>query len=281
MKKLSIFIISGLILFSCGIKNLTEIKEKLKNPKSLCLYNDGILISNTFGNSEIGYFSLLKNRKNEELISGTVIAAATAIKNNYFFAANYDKITVYNLNDAKIVTEISIDIPTDSIMDYVEISDLLVAGGTLFISTEIGIIYLLNIENPENIDKNTLFPYVTTIKNPSAMLMIDYHLFIGSSSENADENGLYMIDDLSNPAPRKMFFDDAQIYSMILSKDKTKIIFTDFLQNGKLGFYTFETNEVTYKTVADTTSTLGDLLYYQDKLYVCDSANDRILILEE
>jgi hypothetical protein len=284
LKILTLFL--AIFVVSCS-KSITK---NIENPFGLCQYNGGLLISNwhqsdyALSNSKLekknGFISYLKNGKNKILISKgkLILPAAMAVKNDYLFVADLNRIVVFDLrNPENQIDEIFFQ------QSEIMISDLLISGKTLFISVRnLNKIYLLDIENPENINHSSLLPYIE-IQSPSALLMAEYHLFIATNSLDEmlkDDNSIFIIDDLTNPVLRKLTHHSTLYHSMIFSEDRTQIIFIDYANHGHIGTFTFGNSEVSYKKISDENSCFTDLILFNNNLYINDLINREVVVKE-
>ena len=281
LKTLTFFL--TIFLISCS-KSITK---NIENPFGFCEYNGGLLISNwnqsdyALSNKKLskknGFISYFKDGKNKVLIKkgNLILPTAMAVKNDYLFVADLNRIVVFDLKNP----ENQIDEFVFS-QDKIEISDLLVMDDALFIPVRnLNEIYILNISDPKNIGK-TLFTYIE-IQSPSALLMVDYHLFIATNSYNEnfiDENSIFMIEDMDNPNPQKLTHHSTLYQGMTFSADGTQILFTDYANNGQIGKFTFTTGEISYQKIGDENSYFTDLILFDNKLYINDISNKQVII---
>jgi hypothetical protein len=286
LKPIKILLFFSAILLAACSKSITK---NIENPFGFCQYNGGLLISNwnqsdyALHNNKLnkknGFISYLKNGKNRILIKkgDLFLPTGMAVKEDYLFVADLNRIVIFDLkNDNRKVDEIYFQ------QEEILIPDLLVAGNALFIAVRnLNKIYILNIENPENIDHSSLLPYIE-IHSPSALLMSDYHLFISTNSiedKYKDENSIFIVDDLSLPAPRKLTHHSTLYQGMTFSADRMKILFTDYANHGQTGSLTFETGEISYQKAGDENSCFTDLVIFDSKLYISDLINKAILVI--
>jgi len=282
--KIKIFALLLMIfLVSCS----NSITKNIKSPFGFCEYNGGLLISNwnqsdyAISSNKLskknGFISYFKDGKNNVLIKkgNLILPTAMAVKGDYLFVADLNRIVVFDLqNPENQIDEIVFW------QDEILISDLLVSDNALFIPVRnLNIIYVLDISDPKHI-KSLLLPYVE-IQSPSSLLMVDYHLFIATNSydENfIDENSIFLIDDLQNPNPQKLTHYSTLYQGMTFSADKTKILFTDYANHGQIGSFTFETGEISYKKISDGNSCFTDIMLLNNKLYISDLINKKVII---
>lgn len=283
--KIKITVLFFAMFFVSCSKSITK---NIENPFGFCEYNGGLLISNwnqsdyAMINNKLskknGFISYFKDGKNKVLIKkgNLILPTAMAVKNDYLFVADLNRIVVFDLqNPENQIGEIVFP------QEEIQISDLLILDDALFIPVRnLNGIYILNIENPANIGNAALLPYVK-IHSASALLMVDYHLFIATNSydENfIDENSIFIIDDLQNPNPQKLTHHSTLYQGMTFSADGTKILFTDYANHGQIGSFTFETGEVSYKKISDENSCFTDLIILDNKLYISDIINRKVII---
>ena len=286
-KIIKIFAIFSVIFFVSCSKSITR---NIESPYGLCEYNGGLLISNwnqpddALSNNRLskknGFISYFKDGKNKILIKkgSLFLPTVMTVINDWLFVADLNRIVVFNLlNPENQIDEIVFS-------QNETISDLLILGKTLFISVKNqNTIYILNISEPENINKTTLFPYIE-IHSPSAMLAVDYHLFISTNSLDEkfkEENSIFIIDDLQNPAPRKLTHNSTLYQAMTFSADGSQILFTDYANHGQIGALTFETGEISYQKISDENCCFSDLLMLNNKLYISDLINKEVIVKEE
>jgi len=277
LKTLALF--STIFLVSCS----NSITKNIENPFGLCEYNGGLLISNwnqsdyALANNNLskknGFISYFKDGKNKILIKKgkLILPTAMAVKDDYLFVADLNRIVVFDLkNPDNQIDEIVFS------QDKIEISDLLIMDNTLFIPVRnLNTIYVLNIADPMHI-KQLLFPYLE-IQSPSALLVVDYHLFIATNALN-EENSIFMVEDMNDPNPQKLTHHSTLYQAMTFSADGTQIFFTDYANNGQIGTFTFTTGEVSYKKISDKNSCFTDLLMLDNKLYISDIVNRKVII---
>jgi hypothetical protein len=275
MKKYIVFTLIITVFCSCGNKEV--ITKNIKFPYDFCPYNNGLLISNFGGDTlnyantqPTGFISHYKNGRTEILIAPSGVLHSPkglAVKQDYLFVADVGKIVVFSLASKQVIDQIVFP-QCDSL-----VNDLLILGETLFISvTNSNKIYLLNIENPENIDHSSLLEYVY-VELPKTLLEADYHLFIASRE-------IYLIDDLNNPALRTLTSETFDYQGICFSEDKTQLLFTDNSKSNQIGVLNFEDGEIVYRKVKNSSSNseLISLIYFDNKLFISDLINNKILI---
>ena len=282
---LKIFVFFLTIFFvSCS----QSITKNIENPFGFCEYNGGLLISNwnqtdyALSNSKLtkknGFISYFKDGKNKILIKkgNLILPTAMAVKDDYLFVADLNRIVVFDLKN-----------PDNQIDEFVFsqeeilISDLLIVDNTLFIPVRnLNEIYILNVSDPSNIDRSSFFLYLE-IQSPSALLVVDYHLFIATNSYNEkfiDENSIFLVEDINNPVPQKLTHHSTLYQGMTLSADGTQILFADYANHGKIGTLTFTTGEVSYQKISDENSCFTDLILLDNKLYINDLINQKVIV---
>jgi hypothetical protein len=281
LKILTLFL--TIFLVSCS----NTITRNIKNPFGFCEYNGGLLISNwnqsdyALANNNLskknGFISYFKDGKNKILIKkgNLILPTAMAVKDDYLFVADLNRIVVFDLkNPDNQIDEIVFQ------QEEILISDLLVMDNTLFIPVRnLNQIYVLNISDPEHI-KALIFPYLE-IQSPSALLVVDYHLFIATNSYDEkfiDENSIFMVEDMNNPNPQKLTHHSTLYQAMTFSADGTQILFADYANHGQIGTFTFATGEISYQKISDANSCFTDLLMLDNKLYISDIINRKVII---
>jgi len=276
-----------IFLVSCS----NSITRNIENPFGLCEYNGGVLISN-WNQSDYamsynklskknGFISYFKDGKNKVLIKkgNLILPTAMAVKDDYLFVADLNRIVVFDLKNPKN----QIDEFVFS-QEEILISDLLIFYDVLFIPVRnLNQIYVLNISNPKNINRSSLMPYLD-IQSPSALLVADYHLFIATNSYDEkfiDENSIFMVEDMNNPNPQKLTHHSTLYQAMTFSADGTQILFADYANHGQIGTFTFATGEISYQKISDKNSCFTDLLMLDNKLYINDIINRKVIIKEQ
>ena len=244
---------------------------------SVCPYQDGLLISN-WGTDSInplnqegkGYIAFHKEGVTSILIpaDGTLSAPkGMAVKDDYLFVADVNKVVVYNLNETSGQPQV---IPFPEGNDFV--SDVVIVGNVLLASvTNTSSIYALDISNLAHIDVGSLAVYAV-VPGATSLCVSDYHLFIGSSTtygEPTEFNVIYMIDDLSNPVAQPMTHRIGQYQDLALTPDGESLYFID--KNSKeLGRLEFATGVVDFIAVPMKWQSPSSLVWWNDQFVIAD-----------
>ena len=280
---ISIAIMTITLIWSC--KSPNKITANLQHPFGMVEYNGGLLISNLgkdidyFSESPNGFITYYKDGKSEIKIKhGGVLFApkGMAIKDHFLFVADLGKVAVFDLTgDCQLVDQIQIP-QADAF-----VSDVMVLGGTLFISiTNYNKIYLLNIENPNKIDHSSLLEYLE-VPYPSTIRATGEYVFISSNSFDGtpfDDKIIHIIDNLSSPSLRPIIHTEGDYQAMVFSPEGTRLIFSDMTKNGQIGNIVFETGEYIYETIGADNSQFTSMIIIGNKLFVCDITNSQVLI---
>lgn len=285
MKKIVLVLGIMTLLVACG-KEGNEITRNLKYPFAMCSYDGGILISNFGGDTlnyynteQKGFISFFKDGKNSVIIepqSGLYSPKGMAIKDNCLFVADVNRVTVFNLAERKKIDEIPF--PQGDAF----VSDVLIAGSTMFISvTNYNKIYLLNVDNPKQIDHSSLLEYLE-IPYPSSLKMMGEYLFVSSNSFNSaqyDDKIIHIIDNLNSPSIRPIIHEPGDYQGLEFSPSKTRLIFCNREMKGYLGNIVFENGQHYYDLITDNPNALlNGVLLFEDKLYISDLYNSKIFI---
>ena len=250
---------------------------------SVCPYQEGLLISN-WGTDSInplnqegkGYIAFHKEGITSILIpaDGTLSAPkGMAVKDDYLFVADVNKVVVYNLNETSDQPQV-ISFPEGN--DFV--SDVAIVGNVLLAAvTNTSSIYALDISNLAHIDVGSLAVYAV-VPGATSLCVSDYHLFIGSSTtygEPTEFNVIYMIDDLSNPVPQAIMHRIGQYQDLALTPDGESLYFID--KNSKeLGRLEFATGVVDFIGVPMKWQTPSSLVWWNDQFVIADRSMSTI-----
>ena len=250
---------------------------------SVCPYQEGLLISN-WGTDSInplnqegkGYIAFHKEGVTSILIpaDGTLSAPkGMAVKDDYLFVADVNKVVVYNLNETSGQPQV---IPFPEGNDFV--SDVAIVGNVLLAAvTNTSSIYALDISNPAQIDVGSLAIYAV-VPGATSLCVSDYHLFIGSSTtygEPTEFNVIYMIDDLSNPVAQPITHRIGQYQDLALTSDGESLYFID--KNSKeLGRLEFATGVVDFIGVPMKWQSPSSLVWWHDQFVIADKSMSTI-----
>ena len=250
---------------------------------SVCPYQEGLLISN-WGTDSInplnqegkGYIAFHKEGITSILIpaDGTLSAPkGMAVKDDYLFVADVNKVVVYNLNETSDQPQV-ISFPEGN--DFV--SDVAIVGNVLLAAvTNTSSIYALDISNLAHIDVGSLAVYAV-VPGATSLCVSDYHLFIGSSTtygEPTEFNVIYMIDDLSNPVAQPMTHRIGQYQDLALTPDGESLYFID--KNSKeLGRLEFATGVVDFIGVPMKWQNPSSLVWWNDQFVIADRSMSTI-----
>lgn len=271
--------------------NGAPITENLRFCESVLPYDGGLLIAN-FGtktldatNTGLGYITYYKDGRNQLLIpadGNLTQPRGMGLFQDYLFVACLNSIVVYNLNNLTEEPQIILFPEDDLIVNDIAINN----GGTLFASvSNTGRVYILNIQNPENIDVKSLMRYVE-ITGANGLVLDGRHLYIASynpEGEPTDDNVLYVLDDVSNPTDvRHLTGIPGQYDGLALSPDGTLLFFTDWSNEGRVGYIRFENGEITYLP-SDGIVGPADLCVWNSDLCVPDLVNSTVVrfLIEE
>lgn len=264
--------------------NGAAITEQLRFCESVCPYEGGLLIAN-FGTQALGdnatglgFITYYKEGVNKVIIpaDGHLTAPrGMGVFQDHLFICSTNAIVVYNLRNLEQEPQ-TILFPEEDLM----VNDLVInSGGTLFASvSNTGRIYILAIQDPDNIDVNTLRPYVE-IPGANGLCLEGRHLYVASFNPDGEpglDNVLYVLDDVSNPADiRHLSTTPGQYDGLALSPDHTLLFFTDWSNGGQIGYLRFETSEITYLP-SDGIDGPADLCVFGNQLCVPDLVNSTI-----
>ena len=265
-----------LAMMAC-VREKDVLTRNLQICYSVCPYQDGLLISN-WGTDSInplnqegkGYIAFHKEGVTSILIpaDGTLSAPkGMAVKDDYLFVADVNKVVVYNLNETSDQPQV-ISFPEGN--DFV--SDVAIVGNVLLAAvTNTSSIYALDISNLAHIDVGSLAVYAV-VPGATSLCVSDYHLFIGSSTtygEPTEFNVIYMIDDLSNPVAQPMTHRIGQYQDLALTPDGESLYFID--KNSKeLGRLEFATGVVDFIAVPMKWQSPSSLVWWNDQFVIAD-----------
>ena len=265
-----------LAMMAC-VREKDVLTRNLQICYSVCPYQDGLLISN-WGTDSInplnqegkGYIAFHKEGVTSILIpaDGTLSAPkGMAVKDDYLFVADVNKVVVYNLNETSDQPQV-ISFPEGN--DFV--SDVAIVGNVLLAAvTNTSSIYALDISNPAHIDVGSLAVYAV-VPGATSLCVSDYHLFIGSSTtygEPTEFNVIYMIDDLSNPVAQPMTHRIGQYQDLALTPDGESLYFID-KNSDKLGRLEFATGVVDFIAVPMKWQSPSSLVWWNDQFVIAD-----------
>lgn len=271
-----------LAMMAC-VREKDVLTRNLQICYSVCPYQDGLLISN-WGTDSInplnqegkGYIAFHKEGVTSILIpaDGTLSAPkGMAVKDDYLFVADVNKVVVYNLNETSGQPQV---IPFPEGNDFV--SDVVIVGNVLLASvTNTSSIYALDISNLAHIDVGSLAVYAV-VPGATSLCVSDYHLFIGSSTtygEPTEFNVIYMIDDLSNPVAQPMTHRIGQYQDLALTPDGESLYFID-KNSDKLGRLEFATGVVDFIGVPMKWQTPSSLVWWNDQFVIADRSMSTI-----
>ena len=271
-----------LAMMAC-VREKDVLTRNLQICNSVCPYQDGLLISN-WGTDSIdplnregkGYIAFHKEGVTSILIpaDGTLSAPkGMAVKDDYLFVADVNKVVVYNLNETSDQPQV-ISFPEGN--DFV--SDVAIVGNVLLAAvTNTSSIYALDISNLAHIDVGSLAVYAV-VPGATSLCVSDYHLFIGSSTtygEPTEFNVIYMIDDLSNPVAQPMTHRIGQYQDLALTPDGESLYFID--KNSKeLGRLEFATGVVDFIAVPMKWQSPSSLVWWNDQFVIADRSMSTI-----
>ena len=271
-----------LAMVAC-VREKDVLTRNLQICNSVCPYQDGLLISN-WGTDSIdplnregkGYIAFHKEGVTSILIpaDGTLSAPkGMAVKDDYLFVADVNKVVVYNLNETSDQPQV-ISFPEGN--DFV--SDVAIVGNVLLAAvTNTSSIYALDISNLAHIDVGSLAVYAV-VPGATSLCVSDYHLFIGSSTtygEPTEFNVIYMIDDLSNPVAQPMTHRIGQYQDLALTPDGESLYFID-KNSDKLGRLEFATGAVDFIAVPMKWQSPSSLVWWHDQFVIADKSMSTI-----
>ena len=282
--RLKLFLILVVALFLCScVREKDVLTRNLQICYSVCPYQDGLLISN-WGTDSInplnqegkGYIAFHKEGITSILIpaDGTLSAPkGMAVKDDYLFVADVNKVVVYNLNETSGQPQV-ISFPEGN--DFV--SDVVIVGNVLLASvTNTSSIYALDISNLAHIDVGSLAVYAV-VPGATSLCVSDYHLFIGSSTtygEPTEFNVIYMIDDLSNPVAQPITHRIGQYQDLALTSDGESLYFID-KNSDKLGRLEFATGVVDFIGVPMKWQSPSSLVWWNNQFVIADRSMSTI-----
>jgi len=265
------------------VREKDVLTRNLQICNSVCPYQDGLLITN-WGIDSIdplnsegkGYIAFHKEGVTSILIpaDGTLSAPkGMAVKDDYLFVADVNKVVVYNLNETSGQPQV---IPFPEGNDFV--SDVVIVGNVLLASvTNTSSIYALDISNLAHIDVGSLAVYAV-VPGATSLCVSDYHLFIGSSTtygEPTEFNVIYMIDDLSNPVAQPITHRIGQYQDLALTSDGESLYFID-KNSDKLGRLEFATGVVDFMAVPMKWQNPSSLVWWHDQFVIADKSMSTI-----
>ena len=265
-----------LAMVAC-VREKDVLTRNLQICNSVCPYQDGLLITN-WGTDSIdplnsegkGYIAFHKEGVTSILIpaDGTLSAPkGMAVKDDYLFVADVNKVVVYNLNETSDQPQV-ISFPEGN--DFV--SDVAIVGNVLLAAvTNTSSIYALDISNLAHIDVGSLAVYAV-VPGATSLCVSDYHLFIGSSTtygEPTEFNVIYMIDDLSNPVAQPITHRIGQYQDLALTPDGESLYFID-KNSDKLGRLEFATGVVDFIAVPMKWQSPSSLVWWNDQFVIAD-----------
>ena len=271
-----------LAMMAC-VREKDVLTRNLQICYSVCPYQDGLLISN-WGTDSInplnqegkGYIAFHKEGVTSILIpaDGTLSAPkGMAVKDDYLFVADVNKVVVYNLNETSDQPQV-ISFPEGN--DFV--SDVAIVGNVLLAAvTNTSSIYALDISNLAHIDVGSLAVYAV-VPGATSLCVSDYHLFIGSSTtygEPTEFNVIYMIDDLSNPVAQPITHRIGQYQDLALTSDGESLYFID-KNSDKLGRLEFATGAVDFIAVPMKWQSPSSLVWWHDQFVIADKSMSTI-----
>ena len=271
-----------LAMVAC-VREKDVLTRNLQICNSVCPYQDGLLITN-WGTDSIdplnsegkGYIAFHKEGVTSILIpaDGTLAAPkGMAVKDDYLFVADVNKVVVYNLNETSDQPQV-ISFPEGN--DFV--SDVAIVGNVLLAAvTNTSSIYALDISNLAHIDVGSLAVYAV-VPGATSLCVSDYHLFIGSSTtygEPTEFNVIYMIDDLSNPVAQPMTHRIGQYQDLALTPDGESLYFID-KNSDKLGRLEFATGAVDFIAVPMKWQSPSSLVWWHDQFVIADKSMSTI-----
>ena len=271
-----------LAMVAC-VREKDVLTRNLQICNSVCPYQDGLLITN-WGTDSIdplnsegkGYIAFHKEGVTSILIpaDGTLAAPkGMAVKDDYLFVADVNKVVVYNLNETSDQPQV-ISFPEGN--DFV--SDVAIVGNVLLAAvTNTSSIYALDISNLAHIDVGSLAVYAV-VPGATSLCVSDYNLFIGSSTtygEPTEFNVIYMIDDLSNPVPQAITHRIGQYQDLALTPDGESLYFID-KNSDKLGRFEFATGAVDFIAVPMKWQSRSSLVWWHDQFVIADKSMSTI-----
>ncbi|GEM_PF-3072584 len=271
-----------LAMMAC-VREKDVLTRNLQICYSVCPYHDGLLIAN-WGTDSIdplsregkGYIAFHKEGVTSILIpaDGTLSAPkGMAVKDDYLFVADFNQVVVYNLNK---ITAQPQQIPFPEGHDFV--SDVAIIGNVLLVAvTNNSTIFALDISNLAHVDVGSLAIYAI-VPGATSLCVVDYHLFIGSSTTYGDPtefNVIYMIDDLSNPVPQPITHRVGQYQDLTLTPDRESLYFID-RNSSKLGRLEFSTGIINFIDVPMQWQSPSSLIWWNNQFVISDRVMNTI-----
>jgi len=281
-----------LAFFICltGCKSETKsISENLRFCEAILNYNNYILCANfgdkhgdTYNQEGKGYITIYNGKDNSVLIpaDGNLSAPkGMAIKNNYLFIADVQKVVIYDLEHLSLPPR-TIKMPAKEIL----VTDVAVMGDVLFIAVvNTGNIYILDITDPNSINESTLAVYVNI---PGANVMCttnEYKLYIGSSplanKLPIEDNVLYVIDDIMQPMPKKLIHDIGAYTGIVVSPAKQTLYFIDVKHN-IIGGLSLKNGKIKKMPMKKHIDHQNKICLFNRELYVTDFENQTVLTFD-
>lgn len=274
------------LLFSACHRETDTLTNNLRFCESVLPYQDGLLIANygsetsePLNNEGKGYIAFHKNGVTNIFIpaDGTLSAPkGMAVKDDFLFVADVNKVVVYDLKNPSARPQL-IPFPGDNLL----VSDVEIIGNVLLTSvTNTGTVFALDISNLAQLDVGSLAVYAI-VPGANALLVSDYHLFIGSSTVDdlpTEANVIYMIDDVTNPVVQRLTHRSGKYEGLALSADRSSLYFIDKSQN-LLGKFIFTKGEIEILPTKMTFDSPSHLDWYNGKLCITDFAASKVWML--
>lgn len=286
--KIRVLIAILIVMFTTAcVREKDELTKKLHFCQSVLPYQDGLLIAN-WGSDTLdplnsegkGYIAFHQDGLTSILIpaDGTLSAPkGMAVKDDFLFVADVNKVVVYNLRNSSETPQ-TIPFPEDNLW----VSDVEIVGNVLLASvTNTGNIYALDIAHPVQIDVGSLAIYAV-VPGASALLVSDYHLFIGSSPMSdlpTEANVIYMMDDVTNPVIQRLTHRSGSYEGLALSANREALYFSDKSEK-ILGKFIFATGEIEILPTKITFDAPTHLDWYHGKLSIADVTTSTVWLLE-
>lgn len=261
------------------------INDGISHSESVYPYEGGLLISN-FGSETIeprkdenkGYILYYRDGQMSMLIppEGRLHKpTAMLIKDGFLYVCDSDKLKIFAMDDLKAEPRV-INFPTD---DKV-VNDLAISENKLYITvTNTGRIYTLDISNPQDIGSPTL--WLDKVPGPNGIAIYNNMAYIVSIPVDYEtmtpNNVIYRVKNINNPTAERFVSVPGLYDGAAISEDGKYLYVTDW-----------KTGTVTRINVSNKKSKIiyredgigpASLAVFNDKLYVPDLVNSRILIL--
>lgn len=302
-KIISLSAVLTTLLVCCNIKAPKNVPDVISGSLKFCestLWNGETLYIANFGhdgespeplnNHGKGYISKYENGTLSTFIApdGNLHAPkGMAIKDDYLFIADVEKIVVYQISDPQRAPQI-ITFPEGN--PYV--NDITINETTIYASvTNGGNIFKIEITNLTDLD-NVEPVLWSNVPGANGVLFVDNKLYVASFPPDnivREENLIYVISDLNTPNPEKLISQPSSYDGLAISEDKKTLYFTTWGKSqigeitwgyGTVGAINLMDNSIT--TLASPHEFYGpaDLSLNNGYLYIPDLIQSRVVTIK-